>query len=190
MEHTFDLLEKAVSALTSVFNKKKIKYVLIGGQAVSRLTRPRYTKDLDFLIDIPQMTLPGLLEEINELGGDADLLPSIKAWNQNHMLMFHFKDIRVDWLKPVIPAYAHVIQHGTPVDLNGQIVNVASAEGLILLKLLANRTQDQVDVESLISTKRDSLNLAWIDSEWQTIGELTDPPMVWFKEKYQLIVNS
>jgi len=61
--------------------------------------------------------------------------------------------------------------------------------GLIVLKLLAHRPQDQLDIESLIATKRNSLDLNWINAEWQTIGELNDPPMLWFQERYQHILS-
>lgn len=189
MPHTISDLEVLVTELASIFEAKNIKYVVIGGIAVSQLTRPRYTKDVDFLIDVPQLVLPSILEEIIAKGGDLELLPAIKAWNSNHMLVFTFNGIRVDWLKPVIPAYAHVIASGVATTVNHVPVRIASAEGLILLKLLAFRLQDQLDIESLIATKRTDLNLSYIDTEWQTIGELSDPPMLWFKERYQHITS-
>ena len=55
---------------------------------------------------------------------------------------------------------------------------MASAEGLILLKLLAYRTQDQLDIENLVAAHRDTLDLAWIKSEWATVAPLDDPRMM------------
>jgi hypothetical protein len=189
MAHSYDDLIAAIVELTTIFENRRLNYVLIGGLAVSQLTQPRFTKDVDFLIEVPKLQLPGVLEDIAAKGGDLDLIPSIKAWNTNHMLVFQFNGIRVDWLKPVIPAYSHVITHGILTTLESVPIRIASTEGLILLKLLAFRPQDKLDIESLVAAKQHNLEVDWIDSEWQTIGELTDPPMIWFKERYQHITS-
>jgi hypothetical protein len=57
---------------------------------------------------------------------------------------------------------------------------VATAEGLILLKLLAFRLQDQTDVEALVAANQAVLDVDWIKAEWQTIFEPEDPRMRWF----------
>jgi len=44
-------------------------------------------------------------------------------------------------------------------------IRVASAEGLILLKLLAFRTQDQLDIENLVAANGDQIDVAWIQAE-------------------------
>jgi hypothetical protein len=54
---------------------------------------------------------------------------------------------------------------------------VASAEGLILLKLLAYRPQDVVDIENLVAAHRETLDLAWMQSEWATVAAPDDPRM-------------
>jgi hypothetical protein len=77
----------------------------------------------------------------------------------------------------VIPAYQHVLERATEENWLAQPIRVASAEGLILLKLLAFRTQDQLDIENLVAAHRDQLDLAWIQSEWQAIASLDDPRM-------------
>ncbi|HQR07688.1 MAG TPA: hypothetical protein PLN21_12750 [Gemmatales bacterium] len=105
------------------------------------------------------------------------------------MIVFEYQGFRVDWLKPALPLHQHVVDTAIEGEWNGEKIQFATMESLILLKLLAFRSQDKVDIESLIATKRTDLNLAYIDSEWQTIGELTDPAMVWFKERYQHITS-
>ena len=172
MEHNYSALQEVVLTMTSIFERRRLKYVLIGGQAISHLTRPRYTKDVDFLIEIPQIQFPGVVEEVIEQGGELEVYSAIKAWNSNHMLSFQFKGSRVDWLKPIVPAYYHVIQHGSLIEHGDKSYRIASLEGLALLKLMAFRPMDKVDIESIIATKLDQLDLEWIKSEWLTIGEL------------------
>ena len=45
------------------------------------------------------------------------------------------------------------------------------------LKLLAFRTQDQLDIENLVAANSDRLDLDWIKSEWQNLADLDDPRM-------------
>ena len=60
---------------------------------------------------------------------------------------------------------------------------MASVEGLILLKLMAFRPQDQVDVENLMAIRRGKLDVDWIRTEWQTVADLADPRMRFFEDK-------
>ena len=94
------------------------------------------------------------------------------------MTTLSFRGIRIDWLKPVIPLYQHVLDRATEETWLGHPICVASAEGLILLKLLAYRTQDQLDIENLVAAHRDTLDLDWIKSEWATVAATDDPRMV------------
>lgn len=55
------------------------------------------------------------------------------------MTTLSFRGVRIDWLKPVIPLYQHVLDRATDEDWLGHPVRVASAEGLILIKMLAYR---------------------------------------------------
>ena len=87
--------------------------------------------------------------------------------------------VRVDWLKPVLPAYRHVLEHAVAEPGPNRSIRVATAEGLVLLKLFAFRLQDQTDIEALVAANRDTLDLDWIKREWQTVFESDDPRMVW-----------
>ena len=50
---------------------------------------------------------------------------------------------------------------------------------LDLIKLLAFRTQDQLDIENLVAVHRPTLDIDWIHSEWQTVAGLDDRRMIW-----------
>ena len=88
-----------------------------------------------------------------------------------------YHGIRIDWLKPVIPVYLHILARATEEAWLDQPIRIASAEGLILLKLLAFRSQDQLDIENLVAANADKLDLDWIKTEWQTLADLEDPRM-------------
>ena len=52
---------RAVESLAEAFDARSIRYALIGGLAFVLRGRPRFTKDVDFLLDVPQIILPVLL---------------------------------------------------------------------------------------------------------------------------------
>ena len=53
-------LVRGVELLADTFAAKSIRYALIGGLATLMRGRPRFTQDIDILLDVPQVALPGL----------------------------------------------------------------------------------------------------------------------------------
>jgi hypothetical protein len=98
------------------------------------------------------------------------------------MTVVSYQGIRIDWLKVVLPAFQHVLDRATEESWLGHRIRVASPEGLILLKLLAFRTQDLLDIENLVAAHRGALDVAWIQAEWQALAPLDDPRMQRFLE--------
>src|SRR5206468_2940391 len=130
----------------------------------------RFTRDADFILSVPQIRLPSVLDELTQRGFSLDSTRLIREWTQQHMTVLSYRGIRVDWLKPVIPLYDHVLDRATDEIWLNQPIRVASPEGLILIKLLAFRSQDLADIENLVAVHRQALDLAWIHSEWLTVA--------------------
>lgn len=173
------LLETGLKTVAEVLSEKLVSYAVIGGMAAGFRSQPRFTKDVDFLLDVPQLVLAPVLEDLGERGFTVDVPTAIRQWTQDHMTVLSYHGIRIDWLKPVIPAYQHVLERATEEIWLDQPIRVASAEGLVLLKLLAFRTQDQLDIENLVAAHRDHLDLDWIKAEWQSLAPLDDRRMQW-----------
>src|SRR5262249_52640241 len=103
-----DLIEGAIQAAEAM-RDCRVSYALIGGLAAGKRTNPRFTRDVDFLLNVPQITLPSLLENLARRGFDFDMSVTIREWTQHHMTTMSFRGVRFDWLKPVIPLYQHVL---------------------------------------------------------------------------------
>ena len=78
--------------------------------------------------------------------------------------------VRVDLLKPVIPAFQHILNRASEERIGGQIIRVADAEGLLLLKLLAFRPIDQDDIRAILVINAGKLDLDWVRNEAQQSG--------------------
>ena len=67
-------------------------------------------------------------------------------------------------------------------------LKVASAEGLILTKMVAFRPQDQVDIETLLIANRDAIDLALIRREWGAVAEGEEVRTAWLEEAITRLV--
>lgn len=165
-----DSLSRVLSELVDVLRSHKTNYALIGGLAVSVRGRVRSTRDIDPLLDVPQLELPRLLDDLQQRGFEFDLRSLLSEWAHGITQLTWRGRIRVDWLKPVVVQFQHVLDRATEVPLNDQRVRVADVEGLILLKLTAWRPQDQEDVRGLLAKHAGQLDLDWVRRE---ISQLT-----------------
>lgn len=178
-----DALEAALTDVIEVLTATKTAYALIGGLATGFRSRPRYTQDIDVLLDVPQIRLPDLLERLRAASFEFDMHGVIAEFRRHHLAVLWRGDVRLDWLAPVLPAFRHVLE--TARDETGPTgpIRVASTEGLILMKLLAYRLQDQADIEALVAANRGAIDLDWIRREWETIFSTDEPRWRWLEQQ-------
>ena len=181
-EHTnlADELVAAVERLAGVFAARSTRYALIGGLATLIRGRPRFTQDVDILLDVPQLALPGLLDDLSAAGFSLDVGVVVREYVREHMTQFQFGPVRIDWIKPVLPLYTRALRDASDFGwTEGHSVRVATAEGLILTKLVAFRPQDQVDIETLLVANRDDLDLSVIRDEWAAFADKEPARTAW-----------
>jgi len=171
---------EALVKMSALLRARGVRHAVIGGVATSFRSRPRTTQDLDFVLQIPQVTLPGLLEAAAAEGFTFERDLVIRQWTQGGMTLIRYADVVVDWLRPNLPCYQHVIDTAGQIEWQGATLQVASAEGIILTKLIAFRLQDQLDIRSLVSVTR-PIDIAWLRGEWNTIADESDPRWVQFE---------
>ncbi len=173
---------RAVEYLAQAFDARSIRYALIGGLAAVLRGRPRFTQDVDFLLEVPQIILPGLLDDLVERGFQLDPAIVIKQFVREHMTSFPFGSSRVDWLKPLLPLYSRTLADAGPLEwTEGHTVRVATAEGLILTKMVAVRPQDQLDIETLLTANRDTIDVGLIRKEWSSFAAAEPERTAWIE---------
>jgi len=177
-----DPLGDALVELADAFEKNGANYALIGGLAIGLRSRPRTTKDVDILLAVSQLRLPGLVADLAARGFSLDERAVIEEFVRHHITAFQYRGVRVDWLKPVLPAYQHVLDRAVTEHSFGRPVRVATADGLIVLKLIASRPQDVADIGALLGANRGRIDLSWIEKEWKTLFPTDDPRWQRFQE--------
>lgn len=109
-DRSTDPLGAALEDVVAVLAQAGIDYVLIGGLATGYRSRPRYTKDIDLILDVPLVALPSLLDRLRERGFEFDTRQFVEDFTRHHMAVLWRDGVRLDWLKPVLPAYRHVLE--------------------------------------------------------------------------------
>jgi hypothetical protein len=176
-----DLLA-AVEILGDVFDRRRIRYALLWGVATMLRGRPRFTQDVDVLLEVPQLALPGLLDELVEQGFSLDREIVIQQFVQQHMTAFRYGVVRIDWLKPVLPLYAHALASATNLPWGeGHVLRVLTPEGLIVTKMVAFRPQDQEDIRTLLAANRDEIDGDLIRREWATVSHGEEDRTAWLE---------
>jgi hypothetical protein len=70
--------------LVQALDRLHLRYALIGGVAAGYRSGPRFTEDLDFLVEVPQVLLPALLDDLHARGFEFDSEKAIREWTQEH----------------------------------------------------------------------------------------------------------
>lgn len=182
-----DLVE-AVRRLAVVFDRRHVRHALIGGLAVGLRGRPRATKDADFILHVPALAFPGLLDDLVADGFEIDVLDVVRRWSVEKFTVFYRGTARVDWMQPVLPLYARVLDTAEPKPWLDTGLRVATAEGLILTKLVAFRPQDQADIVTLLAANRDDIDVGLIRREWAPFAASEAARTVWLEDAIARIV--
>ena len=146
------MFEKLISKLGHLLSKKKIPYMIIGGQAVLFYGVPRLTKDIDITLGIST----DRVSEIMRICQSAKLKLLPKNYkdfvNKTFVLptMDETTGIRVDFVFSFTPYEQQAIKRAKRVKIVKRYVKFASVEDVIIHKIFAGRARDLEDVKNII----------------------------------------
>lgn len=176
--------------VAAILQRRGVRYALMGGLAVVARGRVRTTKDIDLLMTISQLALPGLLEDLTAAGFPLDLSDAIQRWNYEGLMPLRSgSGIRIDFMKAVLPVFDKILQRASEEDFQGLKLRVIDVEGLLLLKLIAFRPQDQLDVQALLAANVGRIDLEWVRHEWAQLSGLDPSRSAQFEAMVQEFSN-
>jgi hypothetical protein len=175
-------LVEVVRRLAVIFACRQVRHALIGGLAVGLRARPRATKDAYFILQVPALAFPALLEELVGDGFEIDVMEVVRCWPVERFTAFWFGRVRIDWMQPVLPLYSKVLETAEAKPWLDTALRVATAEGLILTKMVAFRPQDQADIEALLIATRDAIEIGLIRQEWSAVAVGEEARTAWLED--------
>lgn len=142
------LLEQIARGLDSL----GIPYMLVGGQAVLVHGEPRLTRDVEVTLGVGPEKLPVIMDWVDRTGWQvlADAPADFVARTLVLPCLEPASGIRVDLIFSFSAYELQAIQRARVITVGQTHVRFASAEDLVIHKLVAGRPRDIEDVRSVV----------------------------------------
>lgn len=162
----FASLHASLDALEEI----KADYALVGGLAVSAYGLPRLTYDVDLVVRVAQVTWPRLLDGLVRRGyalsapgaaprSAADVLTEIRSDSMTQLWHGRF---RLDLLQAADPLHTEALTQRRELPFEGRLVPVVRPEHLLVMKWIAGRPKDLLDVDGILSELGRELDLGMV----------------------------
>jgi hypothetical protein len=139
--------------LLSILNAEQVKYLVVGGYAVSLHAQPRATKDLDILIKPNKANAAALFQAVAKFGAPPERLNPEDFAARGSFFRMGTPPVMVDILPEITGVdfdNAWKRRVTETIDARtGLKAAYISADDLIAAKLAAGRPQDLADVDAL-----------------------------------------
>jgi len=148
-------------AFYGMLESLEIEYFAYGGVVVAVWGAPRETVDVDAVVCVTEADIENLLPALARAGfsypDEAQHTFPIDGW-----LRARFRGRHADIALGRTPFDESALVRRHRVELFGTKIWVASAEDLILYKLVAHRYKDLGDAETILGRRRGQLDLAYL----------------------------
>ncbi|MFO7554873.1 MAG: nucleotidyltransferase [Desulfobacterales bacterium] len=134
----------------NIFEKYKIRYLIVGGYAVMKYSEPRFTKDLEVFIATDKGNAEGVYSALKEFGAPLENLTSDDFAHKGYFYQMGKPPLRVDIMMS-IPGieFDEAWNNREVVQLGDLKILFISRSDLIRSKEASGRPQDKIDIEKL-----------------------------------------
>lgn len=162
-----EVLERLVLAAAGIEPRSGVRTCLIGGLARNLYAEPRATRDVDVIVDTPNAT--EILVHAPAIGLVA-VEAEVEVMARSQMTRLRLPDeltgkTKLDIIACSHEYYSRVLDRSRVVEVLGTRIRAACAEDIVLLKVLAGRPQDRLDVDAIVQAQGELLDRALIRRE-------------------------
>jgi len=168
----------SLGRVAALLKEQDLQFALIGGLASSIRGRVRATADIDIIIDCDVLKAIEFLAQLDEKSYRPFVAEPELSIRQFFILPIEDvkSGIRIDlaigesgFEKLIVQRASIPAEHSVPV---------ATAEDLLLMKLLANRPQDISDVNGILALSRDAIDWSYCEEMAGLLGEASEVDLV------------
>jgi predicted nucleotidyltransferase len=133
-----------------LLNANKVRYLIVGGYAVSYYSRPKFTNDIDVWIDNSETNAEKVLKVLTEFGFEDLDIDKEDLFNPNMIIQLGYAPIRIDLLMGIKQLkFAEAYRHRTKGQYLGAKADFISLKDLIKNKKACGRDKDLLDLKWL-----------------------------------------
>ncbi len=169
-----------LNALQKLMQELKVQGIVIGGAAICFLGQPRLTADIDAMLLLTNEDLPRLLLATQH-SGFVPRVKNIDAFaRQNRLVLLRHVEtgIDIDISMGAMPLEVEMVQRSQMWQYRKLRVPLPTVEDLIILKAIAHRPKDMLDIINLIEIYP-KLDRARIEKWVRDYAELMEMPELW-----------
>ena len=143
--------------LLRLFNRFRVKYLIVGGYAVIKYTEPRYTKDLDLWTKADVENASAVYQALKAFGAPLEDLTVDDFAHEGYFYQMGIAPVRVDILMSITGVtFEEAWPRRVEVNFDDVQTFVISLKDLIASKQASGRPQDLIDVALLRQVKEQS----------------------------------
>ena len=136
-------------------NAANVKYVVVGAYAVVIYAGPRYTRDIDFLVEPTPENAQKVYEALKAFGAPLDDLKVEDLCNPEMVYQIGIEPNRIDIIMNISGLSFEEVWRNKRVDQYGkEKIFLIDLNDLIQAKKMAGRPKDMEDVEKLLQVAK------------------------------------
>ncbi|MBN1405201.1 MAG: hypothetical protein JW946_01625 [Candidatus Omnitrophica bacterium] len=148
-------VQKDYEELLELFSKNKVKYFIVGAYAVAFYARPRYTKDIDILIEPTAENARKVIKSLRKFGFKKLNLAEEDFSRPGRIIQLGYEPVRIDIMTSIEGIdFKKAWKNREISNYGDQRVFFISKADLIKNKRESNRKQDRLDLEILSQLRK------------------------------------
>ena len=169
-------LESALLEIASILDDLRVPYMLIGGLAVSLWGEPRSTLDIDLSLWVEPAEFDSIVAAISARVRPLPQDALVFARETRVLPVVSSQGVRADLVFAALPQELEAIRRAQPMPVGSSMVNVASVEDLILMKLVSEREKDAEDARRLLLRFKGKIDRDYLEPRLTELAEALSRP--------------
>lgn len=167
-------LESALALLATKLDSARRPYMVIGGLANLRWGKPRLTQDLDVTVVAGEDEVLALLAELAPEFRSRTSDPTDFVRSTSVLPVESDTGVPVDIVLARLELEREAVRRAVPVTIGGTSVRFATAEDLLLQKIVSERLRDREDAEHIVRRQRGVLDRAYLLPRLRELARVLD----------------
>ncbi len=143
-------VEKDFKEFIELLNKNKVKYLVVGGFAFAYHAKPRFTKDIDFFVEVSEENSIRIIDTLSQFGFGKINLDKGDFLEPDQIIQFGNPPMRIDIITTISGLDFKTAWENRVEGRYGDVpCFFISKDNLIRNKKASGRRQDLADVELL-----------------------------------------